>query len=96
MSSLAVRSTPLGLLLAGCNQVDRTVRVVLTGAGGGTWVVGYGSNPPAEPDTTFITDAIEFCRMAAQRVAVDDLAIDVDGDRAFAADVCRGARVFAA
>jgi uncharacterized protein (TIGR03083 family) len=96
MSSLAVRSTPLGLLVAGRNHVDRSVRVVLTGAGGGTWVVGYGANPPAEPDTTFIVDAIDFCRMAAQRLSIDALAIDVDGDRAFAVDVCAGAQIFAA
>jgi uncharacterized protein (TIGR03083 family) len=96
MSSLAVRSTPLGLLLAGRNHEDRSVRVVLTGAGGGTWVIGYGANPPAEPDTTFIVDAVEFCRMAAHRLAVEALALDVDGDRSFADDVCVGARVFAA
>ena len=96
MSSLAVRSTPLGLTLAGREHHDRAVRVVLTGDGGGTWVIGYGTNPPVEPDTTFIADAIDFCRMAAQRLALDALAIDVDGDRSFADDVCVGARVFAA
>ena len=96
MSSLAVRSTPLGLILAGRNHVDRSVRVVLTGDGGGTWVVGYGANPPAEPDTTFLVDAVDFCRMAAHRLTIDELAIDVDGDRDFANDVCAGARVFAA
>jgi len=72
------------------------VRVVLTGGGGGTWVVGYGANPPAEPDTTFIVDAVEFCRMVAQRVTLDALDMDVDGDRSFADDVCVGAQVFAA
>jgi uncharacterized protein (TIGR03083 family) len=96
MSSLAVRSTPLGLILADRNHVDRAIRVVLTGAGGGTWVIGYGAAPPTEPDTTFIVDAVEFCRMAAQRLSVDELAIDIDGDPTFAADVCRGAQVFAA
>jgi hypothetical protein len=34
--------------------------------------------------------------MAAQRLTVDALAIDVDGDRSFAGDVCVAARVFAA
>jgi len=96
MSALAVRSTPLGLALSGRDHPDRAVRVVLTGAGGGTWVVGYGANPPAEPDTTFIVDAVEFCRMVAQRVTLDALEMDVDGDRSFADDVCVGARVFAA
>ena len=96
MSSLAVRSTPLGLALAGTNHPDRAVRVVLTGGGGGTWVIGYGANPPAEPDTTFLADAVEFCRMAASRLALDALALDVDGDRSFANDVCVAARVFAA
>ena len=96
MTSLAVRSTPLGLVLAGRDHRDRTIRIVLTGDGGGTWVIGYGANPPAEPDTTFIADAIEFCRMAAHRLTVDALALDVDGDRSFAHDVCIGARVFAA
>ena len=96
MSSLAVRSTPLGLALSGRDHPDRSVRVVLTGGGGGTWVVGYGANPPAEPDTTFIVDAVEFCRMVAQRVTLDALDMDVDGDRSFADDVCVGAQVFAA
>ncbi|MEO8693392.1 MAG: maleylpyruvate isomerase family mycothiol-dependent enzyme [Acidimicrobiales bacterium] len=96
MSSLAVRSTPLGLALVGHDHSDRAVRVVLTGDGGGTWVIGYGTNPPADPDTTFIADAVEFCRMAAQRLSIEALAIDVDGDRSFAEDVCVGARVFAA
>jgi uncharacterized protein (TIGR03083 family) len=96
MSSLVVRSTPLGLALAGRDRHDRTVRVVLTGAGGGTWVIGYGTNPPVEPDTMFLADAVEFCRMAAQRLSIDALAIDVEGDRSFADDVCVGAQVFAA
>ena len=96
MSSLVVRSTPLGLALAGRDRRDRTVRVVLTGAGGGTWVIGYGTNPPVEPDTMFLADAVEFCRMAAQRLTIDALALDVEGDRSFADDVCIGAQVFAA
>ena len=96
MSSLVVRSTPVGLALAGRDHHDRAVRVVLTGDGGGTWVIGYGTNPPVEPDTTFIADAVEFCRMAAHRLSVEALAMDVDGDRSFAGDVCVAARVFAA
>jgi hypothetical protein len=44
----------------------------------------------------FLADAVEFCRMAAQRLSIDALAIDVEGDRSFADDVCIGAQVFAA
>jgi uncharacterized protein (TIGR03083 family) len=96
MTTLSVRSTPLGIALAGVDRHDRTARVVLTGTGGGTWVVGFGDGAPAEPDTTMIADAIEFCRMAANRVEVHELALDVEGDLEFALDVCAGARIFAA
>lgn len=96
MSSIAVRSTAAGLRLAGIDHDDRRIHVVLTGGGGGTSSLGFGSTPPADADTILVADAVDFCRMAAGRLDIADLPADITGDVDFAHDVCRAARVFAA
>ena len=96
MANTAVRSVPLGLLLSGFDRGDHAIRVVLTGPGGGTWVVPLGDRAPSEPDTVLVANAVDFCRMAAQRLDVNDLELYVEGDAAVAHDVLVGARIFAA
>ena len=96
MANTAVRSVPLGMVLSGLDRADHTVRVVLTGPGGGMWVVPLGDRAPGEPDTVLVADAVEFCRMAAQRLDVDELDLHVEGDRDVAQDVLVGARIFSA
>ncbi len=96
MSSLAVRSTPAGLMLAGMNHDDRRIHIVLTGRGGGAWSVGYGQSSPPKADTVFVTDAVDFCRMAAGRIDLADLDADITGDERFARDICLAAQIFAA
>ncbi|MEY2582328.1 MAG: hypothetical protein QOE09_2177, partial [Ilumatobacteraceae bacterium] len=49
-----------------------------------------------EPSVTIVADALEFCRLAAQRIAPTDLAAGVDGSMDLAIAVLRGASVFAA
>ena len=85
--------------------VDRpTVRLVLTGAGGGAWSVGavdagdsggVGDVRPA-PDVRIVADAEAFCRLAARRIEPGDLGAHIDGDADLAARVLKAAGVLAA
>ena len=97
MSSLAVGALPLGLLLAGIDDPGRTVRVVLTGAGGGEFVQALTlGGTPGDPDATVTADVVDFCRLAAQRLTPAEPRPEGTGDARTAADVLVGAGVFAA
>lgn len=97
MSNLAVGALPLGLLLAGMDDPGRTVRVVLTGDGGGEWLQPLRlGDEPGVPAATLEADAADFCRLAAQRLAPAELRHRAEGDAALVRDVLVGAAVFAA
>jgi uncharacterized protein (TIGR03083 family) len=92
MTDLAARLLPQAG--AGLDQpVD--VRLVLTGPGGGTWDVAVGGHPPAAVSVAIVTDAVGFCRLAANRVTPAELDVDVTGDRACAAAVLTAATTLA-
>ena len=97
MTGVAVRAIPLGMLLGTINSGEHTARIVLTGRGGGVWnqALQFGGEA-GEPAVTIVADALEFCRLAAQRIAPDDLTAEVEGSMDLAIDVLRGASVFAA
>jgi len=97
MTNVAVAAIPLGMLLAGLDARATAARIVLTGRGGGVWnqPLRFGGEP-VEPSVTIVADAVEFCRMAAQRIAPTDLTIVVEGPMDLAIEVLRGASVFAA
>ncbi len=72
MTGLATGLLPLGVALAGSDAPDVTARLVLTGAGGGTWDVALrGDASRARPRVAFasrvVVDAAAFCRVAANR-----------------------------
>lgn len=97
MTRTAVRAIPLGMLLGGLDGGAHTARLVLTGVGGGVWNQPLQRGAEAgEPSVTIIADALEFCRLAAQRIAPADLDAEVDGPTDLAITVLRGASVFAA
>jgi uncharacterized protein (TIGR03083 family) len=97
MSGLAVRALPLGLLLTAQAGAGRTAKIVLTGAGGGSWLQPLGlDEAPGEPDVCIVADVVDFCRLAAQRLAADAIDTEVEGDRSLADAVLVGAAVFAA
>lgn len=54
------------------------LHLVLTGDGGGVFPVRFGKGEG--PPTTAVTDVVDYCRMAAQRIAVADIEVEVDGD----------------
>lgn len=63
------------------------VRLVLTGPGGGTWDVAVGSGRQATASVAIVTDAVGFCRLAANRITPADLDVSVSGDPGHAAAV---------
>jgi len=70
--------------------------VVLTGPGGGTWQRDLGSTPDdsrsrGPADVRIVLDAVDFCRLVANRVDPAALATVVDGDHALAQDLFVGA-----
>jgi uncharacterized protein (TIGR03083 family) len=97
MTRTAVRAIPLGMLLGGIDGGAHTARLVLTGRGGGVWnqALRFGAEA-GDPSVTIITDALQFCRLAAQRIAPTDLDAEIDGPADLAITVLRGASVFAA
>jgi uncharacterized protein (TIGR03083 family) len=97
MTATAVAAIPLGMLLAAIDAGQQTARLVLTGPGGGVWTqpLRLGSQA-TDPAVTIVADALEFCRLAAQRTRPDELDAEVEGSIDLAIDVLRGASVFAA
>jgi len=86
MIDLAARMLPYAAARTGlAGPVD--MHLVLTGPGGGTWdvVVGPATRDP-EP-VAIVTDAVGFCRLAANRATAADLDVHVTGDAGLAADV---------
>lgn len=86
MTDVAASALPLGAARVGPHDPTQ-VRLVLTGTGGGTWdvLLGAGSAQPAF--IRIVTDAVGFCRLAANRITPDELAPHVSGDPERAAKV---------
>ncbi|MBO0770352.1 MAG: maleylpyruvate isomerase family mycothiol-dependent enzyme, partial [Actinobacteria bacterium] len=84
MTELASGLLPHAAAATGLRQPTR-LRLVLTGAGGGTWDVAIGGGHPGSAAVAIVTGAVGFCRLVANRVAPDDLDLHVTGDPARAA-----------
>jgi uncharacterized protein (TIGR03083 family) len=92
MTDLAARLLPQ----AGAGLPDPVdVRLVLTGPGGGTWDVTVGSGPAAPAAISIVTDAVGFCRLAANRIGPAELDVIVTGDPGRAAAVLAAATTLA-
>jgi uncharacterized protein (TIGR03083 family) len=97
MTTTAVGAIPLGMALGKIEPGQHTARLVLTGPGGGVWNQPLQLGDEAgEPSVTIIADALDFCRLAAQRITPTDLAAEIGGSMDLAIAVLRGASVFAA
>lgn len=91
MSRFSVRALPLTLGLVAPDQPLTPTRIVLTGRGGGTF--DFGSEPCLA--TTIVADVVDYCRVAARRIAPADLDCTIDGDATLAHALLEGASVFA-
>ena len=82
MAELAVRTLPLALAARGYDCAGRTARVVLTGPGGGDWTIACSVSETAAtiPDVVLRVPLIEFCRRFADRVMVDEVPFEAEGD----------------
>ncbi len=71
--------------------------MVLTGPGGGTWHLAARPERGGvgEPDVTLTASALDWCRLAAERLEAADLAHTVDGDADLAAELVAAAPAFA-
>jgi hypothetical protein len=102
MTDLAVAWLPLGVLRAAPDAGRVDVHLVLTGPGGGTWDLAVGREGPAParhtprvPGVLVVVDAVDFCRLVADRARPDDVVRQIDGHVDDAAVVLAGARALA-
>jgi uncharacterized protein (TIGR03083 family) len=94
MTELASRVLPPAATRTGLHE-PVNVRLVLTGAGGGTWDVAVGDGPSDPVSIRIVTDAVGFCRLVANRVTPVDLELHVTGDPSRAAEVLAAASALA-
>jgi hypothetical protein len=95
MTDLAVTLLPAGMRRANRPGTGRWDRIVLTGPGGGTWQAPLGGPPGSHPegpvDVRIVVDAVDFCRLVANRMDPAEIATVVTGDDALALDLFTGA-----
>jgi uncharacterized protein (TIGR03083 family) len=96
MSELASRILPIALSLHGGERPGKTARLVLTGDGGGDWLVPLGAGDAGDaPDVTLTADVVDWCRLVGDRVAPDELRYEFAGDGALARDLVAAAPALA-
>jgi uncharacterized protein (TIGR03083 family) len=100
MTCLAVQLIPAGMARAGRSADGRSARVVLTGPGGGTWQTGLGLSDfgrvvEGPADVKVVADAVEFCRLVANRIDPGAFDAVVTGDGALARDLFAAATTLA-
>jgi hypothetical protein len=103
MSDLAARMLPYAAARMGLPPVD--VHLVLTGPGGGTWDVAIGQGAESrsvsgqeavsQESLAIVTDAVGFCRLAANRVTPAELSPHITGDEGRAVGVLNAAATLA-
>ena len=94
MTKAAVGLLQHAAVRAGLNH-PTSVRLVLTGPGGGTWDVQIGHGLPDQAAVSIVTDTVGFCRLIANRVTPARLNLHVTGDPGRAAAVLAAASTLA-
>jgi hypothetical protein len=97
MAALSMRTLPAAMAATGRARPGRSARLVLTGDGGGSWLVALDPAEAAadEPDVTLTAGALDWCLLAAERLAPTDLDRTVDGDPGLADALVAAAPAFA-
>jgi uncharacterized protein (TIGR03083 family) len=96
MADLSITTMPAALEIAGRAHPGKTARIVLTGDGGGDWLIPFGFAPVGEtPDVVLTADAIAWCRCVSERLAPEALPREVEGDPALADDLAAASSAFA-
>jgi uncharacterized protein (TIGR03083 family) len=96
MADLSIKSMPAALELTGRPHRGKTARVVLTGEGGGDWLIPLGFSEASEsPDVVLTADVVEWCRVASERRAPEALLPATEGDPTLADDLAAASSAFA-
>ncbi len=96
MSDLAGRILPLALAAAGRVHDGKTARLVLTGDGGGDWLVAMGTDDvESVPDVTVTADVVDWCLLVGDRIDPAVMHYEVDGDPALGRDLVASASALA-
>jgi uncharacterized protein (TIGR03083 family) len=96
MSTQLMNSLPIALAVNDSERPGHTMRVVLTGLGGGTFDRAMAVHGDAgNPDVVITADVVDFCRLAARRIDPADLDATVEGDPMLAHLVLAAASTFA-
>ena len=92
MSDVAVGFLP-GCLATRGVEARGAARVVLTGGGGGDWMVSLDGREHVMPEVTLTMDVVAYCRLVADRVTPADCGAIVEGDVEFGRQIleCAGA-----
>ena len=96
MVHLATDLLPIGLARAGSPRQQASVRLVLTGMGGGSWDIPLGqpvtgTSEPSASNTVVVVDAAGFCRVVGNREDLAGSGAVVLGDPDLAEDLFAGA-----
>ena len=100
MTEVAARLLPHAAARTGVDE-PMSLHLVLTGPGGGTWDVpigtgGAGGASSTEPaDVVIVSDAVDFCRLVANRADPAGLDVHITGDAGLAAAILAAAPVLA-
>jgi len=80
MSDVAVGILPYCVTSNGEPAPAASVRMVLTGAGGGSWDVSLDGREHAAVDVTLTMDVVDYCRRVADRITIDECGARIEGD----------------
>ena len=79
MSDIAVGILPFCLSATG-EVPAASVRVVLSGPGGGSWDVSLDGREHSGVDVTLTMNVVDYCRRVADRITIDECSAQIDGD----------------
>ncbi len=94
MTTLAAGLLPQAAASCGLTE-PVSLRLVLTGPGGGTWQLAMGEPGPIATSVGVVTDAVVFCRLVANRRTPAEIDAFVTGDAQLATDILRAATTLA-
>lgn len=96
MAEGSMMMVPSALEATSLERPGRTARIVLTGAGGGEWLVAMQvGGEVGEPDVAVTLPVVDWCRRFSERLSAEELDLAVRGDRRLAADLVAAAPAFA-
>ena len=96
MTEFSMQIVPPALRITGHEHPGRTARIVLTGEGGGDWLVPmHDGDAGATPDVVLTADVVDWCLLVGERIPPAELEHTVEGDATLATDIVSAAPSFA-